>query len=64
MISTPSLAVAVLVFTGHSVSSSRMSATLSPVRMEAPVLMAWAPTAAPAPLDTMDRTARYRLKKA
>lgn len=46
--STPSLAVAVLVFTGHSVSTSRMSVILSPVRTEAPALMAWVPTAAPA----------------
>lgn len=46
--STPSLAVAVLVFTGHSVSTSRMSVILSPVRTEAPALMAWEPTAAPA----------------
>lgn len=58
MISTPFRVVAVLVFTGHSVSSSRMSATLSPVRMEAPALTAWTPTAVPAPWDTMDRTAR------
>lgn len=48
MTSTPSLADAVLVFTGRSVSTRKMSVTLSPVRMEAPALMAWAPTAAPA----------------
>lgn len=51
---TPFHVVAVLVFMGHSVSMNRTNVTLSLVRMEAPVLMAWAPTAAPAPWDTMD----------
>lgn len=58
MTSTPSLAVAVSVSTGRFASSRRMSATLSPVRTEALVPMALAPTAAPAPWDTMDRTVR------
>lgn len=58
MTSTPSLAIAVLVFTGSSVSTSRMSATLSPVRMEEPALTAWAPIVAPAPWDSVDRIAR------
>lgn len=58
MTSTPSLAAAVLVFMGRFVSTSRMSATLSPVRMEGPALMAWELIAAPALWDTMDRTVR------
>lgn len=48
MTSTPSRAAAVLVFTGHFVSTSVMSAILNPVRTDAPALTAWAPTAAPA----------------
>ena len=48
MTSTPFLVVAILVFTGRSVSLRRMSVTLSPVRMEAPALTAWALTGAPA----------------
>lgn len=58
MISTPSLAVAALDFMGHSVNMSKMSVTLNRVKMEAPALMAWAPTAAPAQRDTTDRTVR------
>lgn len=58
MISTPSLADAVLDFTGHSVNMSKMSVTLNRVKMEASALMAWAPTAAPAQQDTVDRTVR------
>lgn len=58
MISTPFLAVALLDFMEHSVNMSKMSVTLNRVRMEAPALMAWAPTAAPAQHDTMDKTVR------
>lgn len=58
MISTPSLAAATLAFTGLSVNMSKTSVTLNPVKMEAPALMAWAPTAAPALPDTVDRTVR------
>lgn len=58
MASVPSLAVAALVFTGNSVSSSRTSVTLSPVKMVGLVPMAWEPIAAPARWDTTDRTAR------
>ena len=58
MTSTNSPADAALAFTGRSVSSSRMSATLSRVRMEAPAPMAWEHTAAPAPWNTVGRTAR------
>lgn len=59
MTSTPFHADVVLVFTGRSASMNIMSATPSRVRMEAPALMAWAPTTAPVPRDTTDRTARY-----
>lgn len=58
MTSTPSLAVAALDFMGRSVNMSKMSATLNPVKMEAPAWTAWAPTAALALQDTMDRTVR------
>lgn len=58
MKSIPSLAVAVLDFTGNFVNTSTMSVTLSPVGMVGPALMAWAPIAAPVRWDTMDRAAR------
>lgn len=58
MTSTPFLAVAILDFMGHSVKMSKMNATLNRVKMEAPALTAWAPTAALAQQDTMDRTVR------
>lgn len=61
MTSTPSLAAAVLVFTGCFVSTSKTSVTPNPVRMEGPALMAWECIAAPAQWGTMARTARYTI---
>lgn len=58
MASTPSLAFAVLDFLGSSASTSKMSVTLNPVKTEARARTAWAPTAALAQQDTMDRTVR------
>lgn len=58
MASEVSLAVAVLVFMGNSVSTNTTSASPSPVRTEEPALTGWALTAAPAPWDTVDPTAR------
>lgn len=58
MTSTPSPVIAGLDFMGHSVNMRKMSVTLNPVKMEAPVLTGWTRTAAPAHQDTMDRTVR------
>lgn len=56
--STPFLAVAVLVFMGSFVSSSRMNVTLSLVKTEEPAWMAWAPIVATVLLNILDTTAR------
>lgn len=53
-----SLAVAVPAFMENSVNTNIMSVTPSPVSTEGPALMGWAVTAAPAPWDTAETTAR------
>lgn len=58
MTSTAFLAIAILDFMGNSAKKSKMNVTLNRVKMEAPALMAWAPTAALAQQDTMARTVR------